>query len=163
MAKKSVKEYNDIMRETILEHTQEWEKDEYQTDVKPSAKAQELSKCVTEMSFSKEDKTRLAKTLSLITGEVVELEDGEDFKHGVPVGIVCIKADKSHNYTTGETLISIGDGTAVKPDGSVGNFIKPSRKIIRPATAEEVAAISDTQIKGLSEVVTIVIKREKAK
>lgn len=162
MAKASVtkKDKYELIRETILEHTTEWNVDEYVVDDKQSQAAKDLSKLLSEMTFVKEDKGRFAKMFSLISKENVIVEEDEDLKLRVLTALVILKADK-HNYTTGDVVISDGQGTAVKPDGSVGNFIKPSRKIVRPATDAEMAAIPEVQLKGLLDVVNIVFSKSK--
>lgn len=146
--------------EVIMDSTEEWATDEYAVDDKQTPLAKELSKHITEMSFANEDKKRFAKMFAALSKENVMVEEDEDIKLRVLTAIVCTKADK-HNYETDMVLVNVGDGTCVDAKGNVGGYIKPSRKILRPATPEEIKTITAPQMKELLNVVNIVFEKPK--
>lgn len=150
----------DVLVKAIKDHTYKWGKKYFEVKDSQSAKAKKLSKLLGDLSHGKSDKVVIAKMLSEISGEDVQLEADEDVEFRPITALVLTKLDtgaNKHSYETERVLISIGDGTAVSPDGVVGGFIPKKRSIMRPATEAEIDAIPKTQLDKLKEEVNIII------
>ena len=148
------KKETEAIIKTVHKATQSWGKKYFDVDDKQSAKAKKLSKMLEAFSFGKTDKSHLAKLISEVSGENVTVESEEDIEHKPVVALVLTKlntTDAKHNYETEKVLLSLGDGTAVSPEGVVGGMIPRKRSIMRPATKEEIEAISAKQIEKFAE------------
>lgn len=154
------KDKRDVLLASVVENTDEWQKEVYDVVEKMTKKGKALSKVLSEMTFGKEDKDRLATLLSEISGERVVIEKDEDIEFRALTALVLTKV-ADHNYETEKVIISLGDGTAIDHTGKVGGFIKPSRKIVRPATEDEIKSITEEQIKGLAKEVNLVFVKSK--
>src|ERR1035437_5747563 len=146
MAKAEVEEKklskHELIVRMIKETTSSWSDEMFAPEEKITEKAKLLTVGIEELSFAKGDKTKLANLIALITGENITLEKDDEFEFQPMVAIVLTKVDAKdakHDYETNTVLVSIGDGTAVDTNGKVGSYIKPSRKIVRPATVDEIA------------------------
>ncbi len=155
MAKATKADKAELLLRTIGETTENWSNEVFKTEDKVTEKAKHLAIGIDSLSFTQGDKDKLAALISLATGESVRLEKDEDLEFSPMAAVVITKTDK-HDYETGVVMVSIGDGTFVKPDGKVGGYVKPSRKLLRPATAEEITKISKEQLDGLMKEVKIV-------
>ena len=155
MAKATKAEKTELILRTIGETTTTWAEDVFKPEEKATEKAKHLAIGIDSLSFTQGDKDKLAQLISLATGEKIMLEKDEDLEFSPMAAVVITKTDK-HDYETGVVVVSIGDGTFVKPDGKVGGYIKPSRKLLRPATPEEVSKIPKEQLDGLLKEVKIV-------
>lgn len=157
MAKKNE---NDVLIKAIKDHTNKWSKKYFEDKSKATEKAKKLSKLLGELTHGKTDKGVLAKILSEVSGEEITVEADEDVEFRPITALVLTKlntTDAKHDYETERVLISIGDGTAVRPEGTVGAFIPKKRSIMRPATEEEIDAIPKAQIDKLKDEVNIII------
>ncbi len=155
MAKATKADKAELLLRTIGEATKNWADEVFKPEDKVTEKAKHLAIGIDSLSFTQGDKDKLAALISLATGESVRLEKDEDLEFSPVVAIVITKTDK-HDYATGEVVVSIGDGTFVKPDGKIGGYLKPSRKLLRPATEEEVSKIPKEQLDGVMKEVKIV-------
>jgi chromosome segregation ATPase len=156
MAKKDKLE---AVKAAIIENTAEWDKEVYTIEDKRTEKGKELSDLCSDMSFSKQDKERLAKVLSVLSGEKVKLNTEEEFKFAALTALIVLKVDEKHKHTyeTGTLVISLGDGTAVDQNGKTGSPIQPTREVVRPATEEEIEKhLSVGQLTGLMKEVNLV-------
>lgn len=149
--------------ERVIAHikkvTAKWAKAEFsEKEDKLSDKAQELTKLF-ESSFttmSKDDKTSLAKAFGYVIGEPIRVQTDDKLVLPRMCALVLTGAFDDHSYKLNEVIVHIGDGIAVKADGTEGNWIEPPRKWARPATEEEIDSIPAKQLKGLFEAVEIV-------
>lgn len=155
MAKADKKDKTELILKTIQDTTKDWAEDVFTPEGKKTDKAKALEVGLSILTLSATDKDTLAQLFSIATGETVKIEKDEDLEFRPMAAIVLTKADK-HTYETGTVLVCIGDGTAVDPTGKVGSYIKPTRKIVRPATQEEIEKITPEQVKGLMKEVNIV-------
>lgn len=158
MAKKSEKE---LILGTVKKKTTKWAKDSYEMEDKQSEKAKLLSKILTEMTFSKEDKNRLAKFASEVSGEKITVQEDNDLSFSPLIALVVTKAptDKDkHTYETGKVIVTLPDGSAIAENGTAGSPVPPKRQFVRPATAEEMENIPESQIKGLVKEVEFVFE-----
>lgn len=148
------KKETEAIIKTVHKATQSWEKKYFEENEKQSAKAKKLSKMLEAFSFGKTDKQNLAKLITEVTGESVQVEADEDLEHKPVVALVLTKlntTDAKHTYETEKVLLSLGDGTAVCPEGKVGGMIPKKRSIMRPATKEEIDSITTKQIEKFAE------------
>ncbi len=143
----------------IKDNTKAWSDDVYAVVDKMTATGKKLSKILGDFSFSAADKDRMAELVSALSGETVAVEKEGDMEFAplTALYITGLTEKHKHTYTTGEVVICVGDGVAINAEGKVGSMIPPSRKILRPATDEEIAKISDVQIKGVMKETNIVI------
>ncbi len=155
MAAKTKADKTELLLRTITDTTAEWAEEVFTPEGKQTEKAKTLSVGLNELTLSGPDKDKLAQLFSIVSGEIVKIEKDEDLEFRPMAAVVLTKADK-HNYETGVVVVAIGDGTAVDQHGKVGSYIKPSRKIVRPATAEEIKKITPEQLKGIMKEVNIV-------
>ena len=155
MAKATKADKTELILKTIVDTTQDWADEVFKNEGKQTEKAKTLSVGITELTLTGPDKDKLAELFSIVIGETIKVEKDEDLEFRPMAALVITKADK-HTYETGVVVVSIGDGTAVDQHGKVGSYIKPSRKLVRPATPEEIAKIPAEQIKGLLKEVQIV-------
>lgn len=163
MAIMTKKEKQEAVIDTIKDKTKEWEQEVYTNTEKMTEKAKSLSKTLTDMSLSVEDKDRLASLFSTITGENVKIEKENDLEFETLTALVLTKiTDKfKHTYEIGKVVISLGDGTAIDENGKVGSHIPPNRSILRPATKDEMDSFPEAQIKGLMKEVSIAFSSKK--
>lgn len=150
----------DVLIKAIKDHTTKWSKKFFEVKSKQTEKSAKLSKLCGELSHGKTDKATLAKILSELSGEDVVLEADEDMEFRPITALVLTKlntTDAKHSYVTETVLLSLGDGTAISPDGVVGGFIPKKRSIMRPATEAEIDALPKAQIDKLKEEVNIII------
>lgn len=157
MAKKSEL---DVLVKAIKDHTGKWSKKYFEVKSQRTEKAVKLSKLLGELTGVKTDKVTLAKILSEVSGEDVVLEADEDMEFRPITAFVLTKlntTDAKHSYETEKVLISIGDGSAVSHDGTVGGVIPKRRSIMRPATEAEIDSIPKIQLDKLKQEVNIII------
>jgi len=150
-----------LLIKAIKSNTEKWSKKYFEDKSKQSEKAKKLSKLLGEfVDLKKTDKATMAKVLSEISGEDVIVEADEDVEFRPITALVLTKlntTDAKHNYETEKVLISIGDSTAVTPEGTVGGFIPKKRSIMRPATAAEIDSIPKSQLEKMMEEVNIIM------
>ena len=154
----SLKDETERLVKAIKKHTTKWENKYFKEDETQSAKAKKLSKILDSLSFTKADKTGVAKLVSELSGEKVVLAEEEDIEFRPIVALVLTKlntTDAKHGYETERVLLSIGDGTAISPEGTVGSYIPKKKDIMRPATAKEIDSISKEQLSKIREEVII--------
>ncbi len=154
------KDETETLLKAIKVHTGKWAKKYFEEKSKQSAKALKLSKLLGSLSNGKTDKGVLAQIISEVTGEEVALEADEDMEFRPITALVLTKlntTDAKHSYETETVLISIGDGMAVSPTGTIGGMIPKKRSIMRPATEAEIDAIPKVQLDKLKEEVNIII------
>lgn len=156
---KSEKKESAILIKAMKSRTVKWGEKYFQVDDKQSAKAKKLSKLLESFSFGKTDKTNLAKLISEITGESVVVETEDDMEFHPITALVLVKlntTDFKHSYETEKVHISIGDGSLISPEGKVGGVVPKKRNGMRPATPEEIDAITDEALDKLKEEVNII-------
>ena len=148
----------EVIRKNILRVTSKWTKDEYAFEDKRSEKAKKVSDLLSESSWGKSDKERLAEMLSLLSGEAVKVNSDEELEFAPLTALYVTKVTEKHkhSYETNSVIIHVGDGVCVNPEGKTGSPIPPVRDILRPATDEEIKAIPEAQIKGLMKEIQIV-------
>lgn len=161
MAKKEDKENKEMaaLVKAIKTNTKKWADKYFQEDNVQSAKAKKLSKMLGEFTFGKTDKALLGKLLSEATGENIACETEENMEFRPIVAFVLTKlntTDAKHSYETEKVLLSIGDGTAVSPEGVVSGFIPKKTSIMRPATESEIDSVPEKQLDKLAEEANIV-------
>ncbi len=151
----------DVLLKAIKDHTVKWSKKYFEVKSKQTEKAVKLSKLLGSLvDLKKTDKATMAELVSVLSGEDVVIEAEEDVEFRPITALVLTKlntTDAKHNYETEKVLISIGDGTAVTPEGTIGNFIPKKRSIMRPATEAEIDAMPKVQLEKLKEEVNIII------
>lgn len=137
-----------VVRSAILDNTQEWTTSVYNVKDTMTEKAKAMSKTLTALSFSAEDKEKIASLLSAASGEKVQIESDKELEWSQLVAVVPIKTDK-HGYETGKVVVLIADGIGVDENGKTGGYIPGKRDIVRPATKEEVEALTEAHVKGV--------------
>ena len=150
----ATKKETEAIIKTIHKQTEAWSKKYFEDDDTQTEKAKKLSKLLEAFSFGKTDKKQFAEVLSEVTGEKVIVETDDDVKFRPITALVLTKlntTDAKHSYETEKVLISLGDGTAISPEGVVGGMIPARRAIMRPATKDEIDAIPKKQIDKLEE------------
>ncbi len=157
------KDQTALLIKAIKSRTKKWESKFFKAKSEQTKKAKELSELLGGLSHGKTDKQALAKILSLATGEDVVLEAEEDVEFRPVTALVLTKlntTDFKHNYETEQVLISIGDGSAISPNGVVGNFIPKKRNGMRPATEAEIDGLTKEAIAKLHEEANLVFDEE---
>lgn len=147
-----------VLRKFITKTTESWAKDVYEIEDKQTEKAKQVGALLEESSWGKQDKERLAKMLSVLTGEEIKLPDNNELELAPLAAFYVTKLDEKnkHTYATNTVIIHTGDGVCVGDDGKTGSPIQPRREVIRPATKAEIDAIPDAQLKGVMKEVNIV-------
>lgn len=143
----------------ILKSTNKWAAKEFaggKTEVSEKAKnigkALEASKGISEV-----DKKELSKAFGYAIGETIPFEGEDKLDPPNMVALVLTGAFSNHAYPIGEIVLHSTAGQGIMPNGEPGNWLQPPRKYVRPATPEEIEAISDTQLEGLMREATIVL------
>lgn len=158
MAKKSVHE---VLIKEIHARTEAWAEQYFKKDEKQTEKSKGMSKLLGEMSLGKTDKDKMAKLLSLVSGESVIIEGEDEIEFDPLVAIVLTKlntTDFKHTYSTDKVILSLGDGVAME-DGatSPGSMIPKKLSGMRPATTKEIDELSEKFTKAFAKEANILV------